>query len=70
MRISVPSSGGDVRVLGAERLLPDRQAALVERLGLVVVTFGDVQRRQHGKADGDIRVLGPSAFSRIAKARL
>ncbi len=40
------SDGGGVRMLGAERLLADRQRALVERLGLGVGAGGSVQ---HGE---------------------
>jgi hypothetical protein len=44
-RRQLGKADGDIRVLGAERLLPDRQGALVERFGLTVATLGLVQRR-------------------------
>jgi hypothetical protein len=56
-------------MLGAERLLRDRQGTPVERLGLREAAGGLVQRGEVVEADGDGGMLGPSAFSRIARAR-
>ena len=44
--------------IGSERLLHDRQRALVERLGLGVLTLGLIERRQVVETDGYVRVVG------------
>jgi hypothetical protein len=48
----------DIGVLGAKRLLANRQAALVERLGLRIATLVVVEHRQVVEAGGDLAVLG------------
>src|SRR5262245_1875178 len=50
-----PADGG---VLGPQRLLPDSQAALVERLGLGEAVLGCVQRVRVVERGGDVGVLG------------
>ena len=52
------SDAGDIGVVGAERLLADREGALVERLGLGVAAFGDIQRSQVVERRSDIGVVG------------
>ena len=59
---------GGVGVLGAQRLLADRQRPLVQRLGLGVRPGGD--GRAKARLFSTVAVSGcsgPSAFSRIAK---
>ena len=56
-------------MVGPQRLLPDRQGPLVERLGLRVLALVVVEPRQVVEARGHIGMVGPSAFSRIARAR-
>ncbi len=43
---------------GAQRLLPDRQAALVKRPGLALTALFGVEHRQVFEAEGDMRMLG------------
>ena len=45
-------------MVGAERLLRDRQRALEERLGVGVAALGSVQLGQVVERDGDIGVVG------------
>ena len=42
----------------AESLLPDRQRALVERLGLRVLALGDIQQREVVQALGHRGMIG------------
>jgi hypothetical protein len=44
-------------MLGSQGLLPDRQRALVERLGLHVAALGLVEFRQVVEVDGNVRVF-------------
>ncbi len=50
---------GHVGMLRPERLLLDRQGALVERLGLGIAALGGIQERQVVKRAGDVWVRGP-----------
>ncbi len=54
----VVERGADIGVVGAERLLADREGALVERLGLGVAALGPVQLGQVVERRGDIGVVG------------
>ena len=45
-------------MVGAQRLLPDRQRALVERLGLGVAALRVVEYGQVVEARGDVGVVG------------
>ena len=45
-------------MLGTERLLPDGERALIERLGLRVLALGMVEQRQVVEARGHIGMLG------------
>ena len=48
----------DIRVVGAERLLVDRQRALVQRLGLGIAALGAIQLGEVVEVGADIRVVG------------
>ena len=56
-------------MLGAERLLADRQRALVERLGLRVGAGGLVQRGEIVERGGGVGMLGAERLLAIASAR-
>ncbi len=58
--ICVPHNAilSDIRVLGAERVLLDRQGPLVERLGVGVAALGTVQPGEVVEARCDVGVLG------------
>ena len=61
---------GHAQVRGAERLLPDGQGALVERLGLGIPAL--IRGRARPDCGGWWRrpeCMGPSVCSRIARAR-
>jgi hypothetical protein len=47
----------DIRVVGAERLLIDRDRALEERLGLGITALFVIQRGEVVEEDADIRVV-------------
>ena len=57
-RGQVVERGGDIGVIGAERLLADRESALVERLGVGVAALGLVQHGQIVEHGRDIGVIG------------
>ena len=60
----------DIGMVGTERLLADRQRALVERLGLGVAALARYSTARLFSDCATSGWLGPSAFSRIASARL
>ena len=49
---------GHIGMIGAERLLLDREAALVERFGLGVAALGDVKGGQIVERQGHIGMIG------------
>ena len=49
---------GEIRVVAAEALLPDRQGAPVERLGFVVAAPQPIRLGQIVQAGGDVGMLG------------
>ena len=57
-------------MIDAERLLADGEGAFVQWLGLGIAALRLVEHREVVETGGDIRVLGPSAFSLMARARL
>jgi hypothetical protein len=57
-------------MIRAQCLLPDRQGAYVEGLGLGVSALVGVQPREIVEASGGVGMIGPSAFSLIARARM
>ena len=54
----VVETGGDIRMLGTERLLADGEGAFVQRLGLGIAALRLVERREVIETGGDIRMLG------------
>ena len=66
----VVEGAGHVGVVCAERLLLDRQRALVERLGVGVLALVLVHAGQVVEGLATSGWSSPSAFSRIASARL
>ena len=66
----VIQTGGDMRVLRTERLLADGEGAFVQRLGLGVAALRPVEHREILRDGWRLRMLGPSAFSAMARARL
>jgi hypothetical protein len=54
----VIEAGGDIRMLGAQRPLVDRQGTLVEGLGCVIAPLRLVEESQAAEAGGDVGVLG------------
>ena len=70
-RGQVVERGADIGVVGAQRLLADGERALVERLGLGVAALG--VDRATARLLSEVPTegwSGPSAFSRMASARL
>ena len=61
---------GHERMVGAERLLLDRQRALVERLGLGVAALVRSTARPDCSGRGDIRMVRAQRLLVIARARL
>ena len=57
-------------MIGTERLFPDRQRALVERLGIGIATLGVVKPRQIVQRHGDIGMIGTKRLFLIASAAL
>ncbi len=54
--------GGGVGVPGAQRLLPDREHPLVQRLGLGVRTGGALERGEAAERNSGVGVLGAQHF--------
>jgi hypothetical protein len=50
-------AGGQVGMLRAQRLFPDRQRTPVKRLGLRVLALGTIKHRQVVEAGGYVEVL-------------
>src|SRR5207245_753579 len=48
----------NIKMVGAERLFPNRQGALVERLGFGIVAFLPIELRQIVEAVRNIRMVG------------
>ena len=69
-RGEVVEVSADIRVVGAERLLVDRERALVERLGLGIAALGLIQHGEVVEVGADIRVVGAERLLAIASARL
>ena len=69
-RCEVDKAVGDVGMIRTQRLFADRKRALVQRLGLGVAALRLVKQRQVVEAAPTSGWSGPSAFSRIASARL
>ena len=65
----VVEAGGGVGMVGAERLLADGQGALVERLGLGVLAHRLYSTARLLRLVAVSGWSGPSAFSRMARAR-
>jgi hypothetical protein len=57
-------------MLGAQRLLIDRQAALVKRLGFAIAALGSVEFREVVEVSGDMGMLGAQRLLPDLKAAL
>ena len=66
----IDQAHGEMRMVGSKRHLGDGERALVERLGLAVSALRMMQHGEIVERDGDVGVVGPTAFSWIDSERL
>ena len=66
----IVQQGRDRGMLRTGRFLVDRKRPLEQRLGIGMAVLFLVKRRQIVQGLPDVGMAGPSAFSRIASARL